>query len=127
MADLDGVAHELVRRLSDDDLTGPAAPWNLAATLTASPTTIGSPGPPPPVMTDPVSMPMLASRVRPRSARNSSLRCSSAARISVAARTARSASSSCTTGTQKTASTASPVYFSIVPPWRSTTSRMLAK
>jgi hypothetical protein len=43
-----------------------------------------------------------------------------ASRISSAARTARSASSSCTAGTPKTAITASPMNFSTVPPWYST-------
>ena len=39
--------------------------------------------------------------------------------IFIAARTARSASSSCATGTPKTASTASPANFSTVPPYAS--------
>ena len=37
-------------------------------------------------------------------------------RIAIAARTARSASSSCTTGAPNTATTASPMNFSTVPP-----------
>jgi hypothetical protein len=44
----------------------------------------------------------------------------SASRISAAARTARSASSSCAVGTPKTAMTASPMNFSTVPSCRST-------
>ena len=44
---------------------------------------------------------------------------SSPSRISSAARTARSASSSCTAGTPKTATIASPMNFSTVPPCRS--------
>ena len=47
-------------------------------------------------------------------------------RISTAARTARTPSSSCTTGIPNTAMTASPTNFSIVPPWRSSTSRDVA-
>ena len=42
-----------------------------------------------------------------------------ASRSSTAARTPRSASSSRTVGMPKTAQTASPMNFSIVPPWRS--------
>ena len=45
----------------------------------------------------------------------------------VAARTARSASSSCSSGTPKTAITASPMNFSTVPPWRSSTVAHLSK
>ena len=45
----------------------------------------------------------------------------SAPRILAAARTARCASSSCIRGSPKTAMIASPMYFSIVPPWPSRT------
>ncbi len=44
-----------------------------------------------------------------------------------AARTARTASSSCAVGTPKTAMTASPTYFSIVPPSASISSAIAAK
>ena len=44
-----------------------------------------------------------------------------------AARTARSASSSCSRGRPKTAMIASPMYFSIVPPWRSRTAFIESK
>ena len=47
--------------------------------------------------------------------------------MSAAARTARSASSSCTTGTPNTAITASPMNFSTVPPWRSMAWRIASK
>jgi hypothetical protein len=70
-----------------------------------------------PVTTSPVLTPIRAST-------SSS---GSAARISAAARTARSASSSCATGTPNTAITASPMNFSTVPPWRSTTAFMRPK
>ena len=82
----------------------PAACSSRAATLTASPVTSVSPSPP--TTTSPVLIPMRASS--PCSAM--------AARISEAARTARSASSSCETGIPKTAITASPTNFSTVPP-----------
>ena len=49
-----------------------------------------------------------------------------ASRISSAARTARSASSSCTTGIPNTATRASPITFSTVPPCRSTGPRIAA-
>ena len=48
-------------------------------------------------------------------------------RISTAARTARSASSSCTCGIPNTATTASPMNFSTVPPWRSIAVRISSK
>jgi hypothetical protein len=44
-----------------------------------------------------------------------------------AARTARSASSSWLVGAPQTAITASPMNFSIVPPWRSTIPRARSK
>ncbi len=47
--------------------------------------------------------------------------------MSAAARTARKASSSWTTGTPKTAITASPMNFSTVPPWRSIAARIESK
>ena len=50
-----------------------------------------------------------------------------ARRISTAARTARSASSSWTWGIPKTATTASPMNFSTRPPWRSTAARISSK
>ena len=84
-----------------------AACSSRAATLTASPVTSVSPSPP--TTTSPVLTPMRASSP-----------CSAiAARISAAARTARSASSSCETGMPKTAMTASPTNFSTEPPCRS--------
>jgi hypothetical protein len=59
--------------------------------------------------------------------RRSSFTAASAVRMSAAARTARSASSSCSVGMPKTAMTASPMYFSTVPPWRSSTDRISEK
>jgi hypothetical protein len=46
--------------------------------------------------------------------------------IAIAARTARSASSSWATGAPNTPTTASPMNFSTVPPWRSSSWRSLA-
>jgi hypothetical protein len=51
----------------------------------------------------------------------------SASRMPAAARTARSASSSCCTGRPNTAMMASPMYFSILPPWRVISAAMAAK
>ena len=113
--DADGVAHE--QRVSAPMSTSPdgAACSRRAATLTASPVTSVSPSPP--TTTSPVLTPMRASSP-----------CSAiAARISAAARTARSASSSCETGIPKTAMTASPTNFSTVPPCRSTIARRSSK
>ena len=47
--------------------------------------------------------------------------------MSSAARTARSASSSRTVGMPNTAITASPMYFSTVPPWRTRASLIAPK
>ena len=55
-----------------------------------------------------------------RSSRSSS---SANSRIASAARTARSGSSSCAVGAPKSAMTASPMNFSTVPPWRSSSAR----
>ena len=95
---------------------GAAACSSRAAVLTASPTAIVCPSP---ATTSPVFTPVRASIRRPKSRSSSSLRPASASRISAAARTARSASSSCSVGIPKTAMTASPMYFSTVPPCRS--------
>jgi hypothetical protein len=47
--------------------------------------------------------------------------------MSAAARTARRASSSWSCGMPNTAITASPMYFSTVPPWRSIAARIASK
>ena len=83
-----------------------AACSRRAATFTASPVTSVSPAPD---TTSPVLSPI----------RTSSPRRPTTSRISAAARTARSASSSCTCGSPNTAIAASPTNFSTVPPWRS--------
>ena len=63
----------------------------------------------------------------PWSRSRSSFNVARTVRISTAARTALSASSSWTWGTPKTAMTASPMNFSTVPPWRSIAARIAAK
>ena len=73
------------------------------------------------------SRPIRQASVIPRSRSSSGFNASSAARISLAARTARSASSSWTCGTPKTAITASPMNFSTAPPWRSIAARIASK
>src|SRR5215210_644166 len=90
-----------------------AADCSRAAVLTTSPVTIPSPS------SGRASSATTASPAL-TAARASSPRSRIAARIARPDRTARSASSSCATGAPKTAITASPTNFSIVPPNRST-------
>jgi hypothetical protein len=80
-----------------------------------------------PVTTSPVSTPMRTCTLVRNSRVNASLSAARASIIPRAARTARSASSSCTTGTPNTAIAASPMNFSTVPPWRSITPCMTVK
>ena len=86
---------------------GAAACSSRAATFTASPTTSDSPGVASRASTSPVFTPMRAWM---------SPIARTASRISSAARTARRASSSWTTGIPNTATSASPITFSTVPP-----------
>ena len=104
-----------------------AADCRRAAVLTASPATSPCPPPASPVATSPVLTPIRRSMPTPRSRTRSTFSSAIASRISQAARTARRASSSCSTGTPNTAMTASPMYFSTVPPCRSRGPRMAAK
>ncbi len=102
---------------------GSAACWSRAATFTASPVTRKSPAPASRLATtSPLFTP---SRIGRRSPSAGSARTRS--RSSRAAASARSASSPCAVGRPKTAIKASPMNFSIVPPWLSTTSRPIAK
>ena len=101
-----------------------AACSSRAATLTMSPLVYTPPSASAPVTASPVLTPILIASSTPRSRWSSSRRTPTSSRISAAARTARSASSSCATGIPNTAMTASPMYFSTIPPWRSITSRM---
>src|SRR6266540_885695 len=77
-----------------------------------------------PATTSPVLTPVRTWSITPQLRDRSWLTSTSPARSSAAARTARRASSSWTTGTPKTAITASPMNFWTVPPCRSSTARM---
>src|SRR4029079_2217951 len=79
------------------------------------------------VTTSPVLIPIRNPIEVPKSRSSSSVSVRNSSRTSPAARTARSGSSSCRTGTPKTAITASPMNFSTLPRWRSTTSRTVSK
>ena len=99
---------------------GSAAAWSRAAVFMASPMRgVPSPG----TRTSPVVTPTLAVNGKGEPAASSARR----TWISIAARTARRASSSWATGSPKTAETASPMYFSTLPPWRSIAPRAAAK
>ena len=86
------------------------------ARFTASPVTNASAWPGSPASTSPVLTPIRHESATPCGAATSRSSRSTAARISNAAPTARSASSSWTEGTPKTAITSSPLNFSTVPP-----------
>ncbi len=77
--------------------------------------------------TSPVWTPMRIMRVTPYAPSSWPLRRVSASRISTAARTARSASSSWSSGMPKAATTASPMNFWIDAPWRSRTRVIVVK
>ena len=81
----------------------------------------------PPTTTSPVLTPIRMRSETPQAGSNSPFSVSRASPISAAARTARRASSSCSTGVPKNATTASPMYFSTVPPCRSITARISSK
>ena len=97
---------------------GSAVCSRRAAMFTASPTANDSPRVGSPAMTSPVFTPMRARILIPQVRSNSSFSSWSAPRISTPARTARRASSSCNRGMPNTAMMASPMNFSVVPPWR---------
>ena len=102
-------------------LPGSAAVCNRAAVFTASPVSMRSCGPVArcrSTSTSPASSPILIASCGFPSAANVRFSSDSTACISMAARTARSGSSSCARGIPKTASTASPMNFSRWPPYR---------
>ena len=101
---------------------GSAACSSRLARFTASPVTNVSPAPGSPATTSPVLIPILHASSAPHRSRSSAFSNASRRCISVAARTARSASSSCVTGTPNTAITSSPRNRSTVPPCAATTS-----
>ena len=105
-------------------LPAPAACSSRAATLTGSPVTNVSRSEASPATTSPVLTPIRSAIRVPKRRSSSSFRAPRRACISSAARHARSASSSCASGTPKTASTASPTNFSTVPPCRSSAPRI---
>jgi hypothetical protein len=80
-----------------------------------------------PATTGPVLTPIRVAIDTDHSRSRFSLSSASAFRISAAARTARSASSSCTIGMPNTAITASPMNFSTVPPCDASTAAMRSK
>ena len=109
-----------VGRLPGENPFTGAAACMRAAVLTTSPATIASPSA--------ARAPRLTSASPVLTAiRTCSASCSCAqSRIASAARTARSGSSSWAVGAPKTAITASPMNFSTVPPWRSSSARTRA-
>ncbi len=114
-----------VRSSTSTPLTG-AADWSRAAVFRTSPQAIPWPSPifaSSETIASPVVMP-----TRTRSSRDgsSSFRASIAAMIARPARTARSGSSSWATGAPKSATTASPMNFSTLPPCCSRTCRSRA-
>ncbi len=98
-----------------------------AAMFVVSLETVSPSAPSPDTSTSPVETPVRTPSRIPRFRSKSSFRSSRRCRISAAARSARRASSSRAVGTPKTATTASPMNFSTLPPWRSTTSRTSSK
>ena len=94
-----------------------AAAWRRAAVLTTSPEAIPSP-----------ASGRASSRISASPVVTAIRTCASSlprahSRIASAALTARSGSSSCATGAPKSAMTASPMNFSTVPPWCSSSER----
>ena len=80
-----------------------------------------------PKMTSPVATPVRTTRRTPQVASSRSFRLARTRWLSAAASTARSASSSWRTGRPKTATIASPMIFSMVPPCDSKTARISSK
>src|SRR6266498_2262820 len=103
-----------------------AISWRRAAVFTTTPATIPSPTASALSATtvSPVVMPMRTARSSPGA---SSFISSMARSMANAHRTARSGSSSWTMGAPNTATTASPMNFSTVPPWRSMARRSRVK
>ena len=106
---------------------GGASASNRAAIFTGSPVTRASRSTPVAVTTSPVLMPMRMASSRPDRSRNRSFRSSRRRCIARAVLMARSGSSSCATGAPNTATTASPMNFSTVPPYRPISSAIASK
>jgi hypothetical protein len=115
-------------RVDTRTVPGSALVCSRAATFIASPVTIGSPGAGSiSARTSPVLTPARICRRTPCSCSSESLTRSRAASMARAARSARSGSSSCVTGTPNRATTASPMNFSTVPPSDSMAARIASK
>jgi hypothetical protein len=95
--------------------------------FTASPVTNVSSLETPPVTTSPVLTPIRTLTRAPTLRSSRPWIAFMLACISSAARQARSASSSCASGTPKAATTASPMNFSTLPPWRWSAARISRK
>src|SRR5439155_628731 len=95
--------------------------------LTASPVTSAFSAEEAPAITSPVFTPVRTASRTPQTVSSSAFSRPSSPRTSAAARTARSASSSWRAGMPKTAMTASPMYFSTLPPWWVTTPATVSK
>ena len=80
-----------------------------------------------PNVTSPVATPVRTTSRTPQPCSSSSFRTASARCDSAAASRARSGSSSWRKGSPKTATIASPMIFSMVPPWDSKTARITSK
>ena len=106
---------------------GSASSWSRLPTFTAEPVTKVPPADAWPETASPVLIPIRSRKRTPRSRSSASSRAWTAVSMSSAARIARRASSSCATGTPKTAITSSPANFSTVPPCRSIALRISSK
>src|SRR6266511_2867565 len=120
------IAASVERRVDSPTRTvpGSASACTRDAVLTRSPATIPWPSAPSVTAASPVSTPMRGfNRPEPTVSPRVRTACTS----SIAARTARSASSSWATGVPHTAMTASPMNFSTVPPYRAMSRRHVSK
>src|SRR6266705_7980 len=120
------MAASVARRVASPTNTEPgsATDWIRLAVLTRSPATMPSPCAARFTVASPVRTPALARRP---GAPTSAPSAETTSTRSIAARTARSASSSLATGVPHTAMRASPMNFSTVPPYREITVRQLSK
>ena len=122
------ITRSVARNVCSPTSTPPrgAAAWSRAQVLTGSPLTIASPACGRESSETSVSPVLMPTRTSSPSAASSSPSSATASTSANAARTARSGSSSCATGAPKTATTASPMNFSTVPPCRSSSWRARA-
>ena len=126
-SDDDGVPDEVTGRLADEHLVllgGLLEPRGDVDRIACRELLVGEALP---EITSPVLTPIRVAMRTPYSRSRSALTRSRPSRISSAARTARSASSSWTAGTPNTATIASPMNFSTVPPCRSSVACIVSK